>query len=72
MSEVDSDINEQQRQLLKVYREVLGYTISAVEGAIDGILDSIKKERDEDIKALLSERLKTLESNLHIITTDYE
>lgn len=72
MSVVDSDIIEQQRQLLKVYREVSGYTISAVEGAIDSIMDSIAKERDEGIKALLSERLKTLEHNLQTITTDYE
>lgn len=71
MSEVDIDIIEQQRQLLKVYREVSGYTVSAVEGAIDSIMDSIKKEHDEDIKALLNKRLKTLESNLQTITTDY-
>ena len=71
MSEVDIDITEQQRQLLKVYRGVSGYTISAVEAAIDGLMDSIKKEHDEDIKALLNERLKTLESNLQTLTTDY-
>lgn len=71
MSIADSKIIEQQRQLLKVYREVSGYTVSAVEGAIDGLMDSIKKEHDEDIKALLNERLKTLESNLQTITTDY-
>ena len=68
----DSDIIEQQRQLLKVYRYVSGYTIGAVEGAIDNLMDAITKEQDEGIKRLLNERLKTLESNLQTITTDYE
>lgn len=71
-AENDSEVLEKQRRLLRVYRSVSKYTISAVEGAIDNLMDAIAVERDEDMKNLLSERLKTLESSLEIMTQDYE
>lgn len=67
------DHDAEQIKKLKAYRAVSSYTISAVEGAIDELVDGIpKQQKNEFIKHALKERLAMLKASLKIIEKDCE
>lgn len=65
-----SSVSEEQKDLLKHYRTVSGYTLRAVELAIKDIQSSIAKESNADIKDILIKRRDELIIACSLISQD--
>ena len=61
-----SDYNDE--KVLKSYIATSGYTIRALENAIDELKETIRKSGNRDLIPIFQERLDELENHLAVIT----